>query len=234
MAKAKKKAARKSAKATKKRAEKVAQRSKGTCFVMMPFSDPFNRYYTTIYRPAIEAAGLEPGRTDDIFRPSGIVSDLWSMIQEAKVLVAELTTKNANVFYELGLAHAIGKPVVMVSQTESDVPYDLQSLRVLLYNKDDPDWGAKLKKAMTSSIRETLDSPIEAVPNIFRKTVESQSPEQDAITAKLNAMQSQIRRLEREKPIAGPPTDWPTFEVDPDKPIGKDYWRYILNLIEPK
>lgn len=160
-----------------RRPKKAKQRqSLGTCFAMMPFSDPFDLYYETIYIPAIQTAGLDPIRADDLFRPSVIVSDLWNMIQSAKVLVAELTTKNANVFYELGLAHAIGKPVVLVSETMADVPFDLQQLRVLLYSKNDPGWGDKLQDAIASSIRESLQAPIEAVPNIFRKKVESQAP----------------------------------------------------------
>lgn len=69
------------------------------------------------------------------------MADIWKMIQEAKVLVAELTEKNANVFYELGLAHALGKPVVLIADNLGDVPFDLQSLRVIIYNKNDPASG---------------------------------------------------------------------------------------------
>ena len=185
------------AKRSRKPTQKEEQRD--NCFVMMPFSNPFNIYYERLYRPAIEDAGLEPIRADDLFRPGVIVSDLWAMIQEAKVLLAELTTKNANVYYELGLAHAIGKPIVLVSETLDDVPFDLQQLRVLLYNKDDPTWGEKLVADITTSIKETLEEPIEAVPNIFRKRVESQGPEQDALTLRLEALETQIRNL-RQRP----------------------------------
>ena len=170
--------------------------SKGTCFVMMPFKDPFDVYYDAIFKPAVIKAKLDPVRADDLFRPSVIVSDLWQMIQDAKLLLAELTTKNANVFYELGLAHAIGKPVVLVSETMGDVPFDLQQLRILLYDKNDPAWGEKLSDGITKAIAETLKSPVEAVPSIFRKVVASQAPEQDATAARLDAMESQIRILQ--------------------------------------
>ncbi len=182
------------AKRSRKPTQKEEQRD--NCFVMMPFSNPFNIYYERLYRPAIEDAGLEPVRADDLFRPGVIVSDLWGMIQEAKVLLAELTTKNANVFYELGLAHAIGKPIVLVSETLDDVPFDLQQLRVLLYNKDDPTWGEKLVADITTSIKETLEEPIEAVPNIFRKRVESQAPEQDALVSRLETLENRVRALD--------------------------------------
>lgn len=162
---AKKRAPKKKAKTpTKKRGrttpketkKKRVKKSAGSCFVMMPFKDPFNTYYENIFRPAIVAAGLDSVRADDLFRPSVIVADLWQMIQDAKILLAELTTKNANVFYELGLAHAIGKPIVLVSETIDDVPFDLQQLRVLLYDKNDPAWGNKLQKDVTASLKETL------------------------------------------------------------------------------
>lgn len=175
--------------------KKVAKKTKGECFVMMPFKSPFDVYYESIFKPAIRATELEPIRADDLFRPSVIVSDLWDMIQRAKVLLAELTTKNPNVFYELGLAHAIGKPVILVSETMDDVPFDLQQLRVILYDRIDPVWGEKLGKNITASINETLDSPIEAVPNIFRKKVKSQAPEQDATIARIEALEKETRMM---------------------------------------
>lgn len=171
------------------------KRTRGKCFVMMPFADPFDIYYERLYRPAIEAADLEPARADDLFRPSAIVSDLWSMIREAKVLLAEMTTKNANVFYELGLAHAIGKPVILIAETMNDVPFDLRQLRVLLYDKVDPAWGAKLARGLTAAIKETLAAPIEAVPHIFRRKVESRGPRQDATQARLDTLENEIRGL---------------------------------------
>ncbi|MCG8406729.1 MAG: hypothetical protein MI923_16155 [Phycisphaerales bacterium] len=76
-----------------------------------------------------------------------------------------------------------------------DVPFDLQQLRVLLYNKNDPAWGEKLSGDITKAIDETLASPVEAVPSIFRKTVPSQAPEQDAISARLDELESLVRRI---------------------------------------
>ncbi len=175
--------------------KKTAKKPKGECFVMMPFKSPFDLYYESIFKPAIKATELKPIRADDLFRPSVIVSDLWGMVQRADILLAELTTKNPNVFYELGLAHAIGKPVILVSETMDDVPFDLQQLRVILYDKNDPMWGEKLCKDITASINETLASPIEAVPNIFRKKVKSQAPEQDATIARIEELEKAVRKL---------------------------------------
>src|SRR5262249_46573645 len=78
-----------------------------TCFVMMPFASPIGGYYKTVYEPAIKKAGLKAIRADDdMFSTGKIIDQIWSGIQSSKVLVAELTGRNPNVFYELGLAHA--------------------------------------------------------------------------------------------------------------------------------
>jgi hypothetical protein len=174
---------------------KVKKKPIGTCFVMMPFKEPFDMYYLSIFQPAIKAAGLKSVLASDLFRPSPIVADLWQMIQDSTVLLAELTTKNANVFYELGLAHAIGKPVILVSETMDDVPFDLQRLRILLYDKDDPAWGVELSQKITNALKETLVAPTEAIPGMFREKVESQAPKQDATTARLEALEQQFRSL---------------------------------------
>lgn len=102
------------------------------CFVLMPFGGWLDDYYETIYTPAINAAGLEPHRADDLFRPSTIVNDIWAYTKRAKLLLADLSGKNPNVFYELGLAHALAKPVILVAESMEEIPFDLRALRITL------------------------------------------------------------------------------------------------------
>jgi hypothetical protein len=140
-----------------------------SCFVMQPFASPFGDYYEKIYRPAIEKAGLKPVRADaDIFGTGKIMDQVWEGINSAKVLVAELTTRNPNVFYELGLAHALKKPVVLVSSKEEDVPFDLQHIRVIYYDVNDPFWGAKLIEKVAENVLSAIQNPEEAV---FRNAI---------------------------------------------------------------
>src|SRR5687767_13683863 len=75
---------------------------KDICFVIMPFGGWLDDYYTDIYCPAIKAAGLAPHRADDLFRPSTIVNDIWAYTKKARLVLADLSGKNPNVFYELG------------------------------------------------------------------------------------------------------------------------------------
>ncbi len=135
-----------------------------TCFVMMPFADPIGGYYKAIYESAITKAGLRPVRADDeIFATGKIIDQVWSGITAAKVLVAELTGRNPNVFYEPGLAHALSKPVVLVSSNQADVPFDLQHIRVIYYDMSDPFWGEKLIAKVSENIVSALKNPGEAL-----------------------------------------------------------------------
>jgi hypothetical protein len=142
-----------------------------SCFVVMPFAGAIGGYFHHVYEPAIKKAGLTAVRADaDIFGTGKIIDQIWSGINAAKVLVAELTTKNPNVFYELGLAHALNKPVVLVSSNEEDVPFDLRHIRVIYYDVTDPFWGQKLIEKVAENILSALKNPEEAV---FKRALES-------------------------------------------------------------
>jgi len=138
--------------------------------VIMPFGGWLDDYYQDIYRPAIDAAGLEPHRADDLFRPSTIVNDIWAYTKRARLVLADLSGKNPNVFYELGLAHALAKPAILVAESMEDVPFDLRALRVLVYEKNAPDWGQLLREKVQASIGEVLKAPTEAVLPAFLET----------------------------------------------------------------
>jgi hypothetical protein len=138
--------------------------SAATCFVVQPFAAPLGGYYDLIFRPAIEQAGMTAVRADaEIFGTGKIIDQIWRGIQDAQILIAELTTKNPNVFYELGLAHASEKPVILVSSNEDDVPFDLRHIRVILYDRTDPFWGQKLIDNIADKISSALDRPEEAI-----------------------------------------------------------------------
>ncbi len=168
-------------KKTKKTASKTTRRKKatapkkaskttttiGTCFIIMPFGGWFDTYYEDIYCAAIEECNLKAKRADDLFRASSIIQDIWSFTKEAKIILADLTNKNPNVFYELGLAHALAKPAVLITQNIDDIPFDLRGLRIIAYNKNAPDWGEKLKHDLVNAITETLESPLETVPTTY-------------------------------------------------------------------
>ena len=148
----------------KKLSKKVTVQATDTCFVMQPFASPHGDYYASIYEPAIVKAGLKSVRADaEIFGTGKIIDQIWDGINAARVLVAELTTRNANVFYELGLAHALRKPVVLVSSNKLDVPFDLGHVRVIYYDVNDPFWGNKLIEKVAENILQALKDPTDAI-----------------------------------------------------------------------
>ncbi len=135
----------------------------------MPFGDFFDKYYANVYEAAITEAGLAAVRADGIFSAGQVIDQIWEQIKRAKVLLAELTDKNTNVFYELGLAHAAGKPVVLVAARVDDVPFDLRHLRVIVYDQRNPFWGEELKARITEFLIAAQTSPGDAVPEAFRR-----------------------------------------------------------------
>jgi hypothetical protein len=148
----------------KKLSKGVIVQATDTCFVMMPFAEPLGGYYASMYQPAIEKAKLRAVRADaEIFGTGKIIDQIWTGIHGARVLVAELTGRNPNVLYELGLAHALRKPVVLVSSNKEDVPFDVQHVRVIYYDTRDPFWGTKLIDKVAENILSALKNPEEAI-----------------------------------------------------------------------
>ncbi len=146
-----------------------------TCFVMMPFGPWPDRYYKEIYVPAVKAAGFEPVRADELFHTGSVVEQIWEQIEKATVLLADLSGRNANVFYELGLAHAARKPVVFTANNVEDVPFDLRHLRVIIYDIKVPNWGELLKAQVADYVRNASKAPEKSIPHPFRPHKEQQS-----------------------------------------------------------
>lgn len=100
--------------------------------VMMPFDTALNPVYEAL-RAAAADVGLRCQRADDIWVKTHIMEDVLSLIWRSQVVVSDFTGKNANVFYETGIAHSIGRDVIQIVQNMADVPFDLQSIRTLMY-----------------------------------------------------------------------------------------------------
>lgn len=100
--------------------------------VMMPFDVSFNPVYVAIQKAA-EQAGLRCRRADEIWETPAVIQDIVNLIDRAKVVVCDCTGRNPNVFYEIGIAHALGREVLLLTQSEHDVPFDLRHLRYIRY-----------------------------------------------------------------------------------------------------
>lgn len=207
--KSKKSVRRKKAKTLKSGASKPRKESKTApkpkeaadkdkCFVMSPFGGWHDDYYLDVFCPAIKSAGLDPGRADDLFRSSNIVHDIWAAVSSSRVLLADLTNKNPNVFYELGLAHAARKPVLLLTQSIEDVPFDLRALRVIEYDVEHPAWGKRLRENIKQGLEETLESPEASVLPTFLLESHDGHPEVSKDEARFISLQQQLDSLRAE------------------------------------
>lgn len=99
---------------------------------MMPFDAAFIPVYESI-RQATEAAGLRCRRADDIWENPAIIQDVVSLIDRSRVVICDCTGRNPNVFYEAGIAHTLGREVILITQNGQDIPFDLRHLRYISY-----------------------------------------------------------------------------------------------------
>jgi len=142
-----------------------------TCFVVMPFDLAFDAIYENAILAAIDPIPhLSCVRADDIYGPRPIMADVWRSIQNADIVVADLTGKNPNVLYELGLAHATQKPVVLIAQSMEDIPFDLRAIRCLVYQGDRNSRDV-LKQQLTKAVSEYLRDAETASPELLAQYV---------------------------------------------------------------
>ena len=132
------------------------------CFVMMPFGPRFNDLFAKVYEPAIREAALQPVRADSVFTSAPIMEDIWRLLRRASMVLADLSGRNPNVFYELGLAHGIGTPAVLVADNIEDVPFDLRTLRLVLRKPRAP--ASQLRGEIVRAVGDTRNDPRAALP----------------------------------------------------------------------
>jgi|SRR6266853_3082947 len=120
------------------------------CFVVMPFRADLNFFYLYLRRHLHEKHGLRVERGDHKILTVPILEKIREQILEAKVLIADITGRNPNVFYELGLAHALEKPVILLTQDKAEeVPTDIRHLEFIRYDLgQDAEVLSKIDNAM--------------------------------------------------------------------------------------
>lgn len=127
------------------------------CFVLMPFATKFEAIYEDHIRRIVTEAGLSSQRADEIASTNLITWDIWERLNTARFVIADLTDRNPNVFYEVGLAHAISKEVILLTQSMGDIPFDLQSLRFIVYEYS-PRGMLAFEKKLRSAITAVLQA----------------------------------------------------------------------------
>jgi len=100
----------------------------------MPFEKQYDLLFQQVLKPALESAGMQALRADSVLDQHSVMRDVIEGIAKATLIVAEISQVNANVYYELGLAHALFKPTILLTQDVAKVPFDLKGYRVIAYS----------------------------------------------------------------------------------------------------
>jgi hypothetical protein len=126
---------------------------RGDAFVVMQFSG-FEELYTDVIEPLVKKFNVRPYRADQVYGPGSILEDITRGIESAQFVIAEITPINANVFYEIGYAHALKKRTILLAEQNTPLPFDLSGFRCLFYENS---IGGKRK------VEEGLKKHLEAI-----------------------------------------------------------------------
>src|SRR5690349_23800137 len=140
------------------------------CFVIMPIGDPsndetsrrFEHIYTHWIKTAVEelhpisgATQITCHRADKDTRPGDIITQVIESLSDADIVIADLTGRNPNVFYELGVRHALRNGTILLAQDINDVPFDLRGQRTIHYRYD-PESLITLKCQLQATLAEII------------------------------------------------------------------------------
>ena len=160
------------------------------CFFIAPIGEPesetrkrSDQVLEHVIKPAVEVRGYSPVRADEMPEPGNITKQVIQHIVDAPLVIADLTESNPNVFYEIAVRHAIGKPIVQIIKEGEEIAFHLKKERTIYVNLLDPD---KIKKAIKEIIRqieslETFPSGLETpISDLLEchKLRQSDNPEQ--------------------------------------------------------
>ena len=180
--------------------------SSKTCFIISPIGSEtsetriyFDKVRRHIIEPVVSELGYSTIRADEIPKPGTITKQIIEHLVNDDLVIADLTLKNPNVFYELAVRHAVGKPVILMGAIGDTIPFDLAAQRVIFYNLD-PDNIVEAKEELTRQISSVeskkfiVDSPIES--SIALEQPKTNNDKQGRIEAILENLSIQLRRIE--------------------------------------
>ncbi|MGJ3240307.1 MAG: DUF4062 domain-containing protein, partial [Anaerolineae bacterium] len=123
-------------------------------FMVMPFRPAYDAIYQNVVRPTAAELNLTIKRGDEFSSTSGsIMQEVWAALNACRLVIAETTEINANVYYELGIAHTLGKPVILLTQLENidELPFDIRHLRFIVY-EDSIEGSVQLRQTLKRSM----------------------------------------------------------------------------------
>lgn len=160
-----------------------------TCFIMMPIADHpdydkghFNRVYQYLIKPACISAGYTPIRADDNKASNMIMFDILKKIVECDMAICDLSSRNANVFYELGLRQAFNKKTILITDGRLPPPFDISAFRYVSYSP---------------SLRvDTVDREIPGIVSMLKETENQSSDDVNSIIKLLQIKPSEVKSID--------------------------------------
>lgn len=135
---------------------KNTTKPKKFCFVLMPFDEEFDDIYKLGIKQSCIDAGAYCERVDEQIYHESILERIYNQISKADIIIADMTNRNANVFYEVGYAHALGKTTILLTQNSDDIPFDLKHYPHIIYNNK----IGKLKEELTTRVRWCIENDL--------------------------------------------------------------------------
>jgi hypothetical protein len=132
-------------------------------FVLMPFSSEMQPVYEDHITNVCSRLNLSVARADDFFSASVIISHIWNSINAAKVIVADCTGLNPNVFYELGISHTLGKPTILITQNRTEAPFDVRHVYRIIYDftpRGMKDFEQRLEESLGFAMKSAGGAPL--------------------------------------------------------------------------
>lgn len=147
----------------KRTAANTNTKPKKFCFVLMPFAKEFNDVYNLGIEPACKAAGAYCERLDKQIFTEPMLERIYNQISKADLVIADMTTANPNVYYEVGYAHALGKKTLLIISAAEEIPFDLKHFPHIVYSESITDLQGQLRR----KVKYYVDLPDDSVPREF-------------------------------------------------------------------
>jgi hypothetical protein len=161
-------------------------------FVLMPFESSYDDVYQLAIQAACEEAGAYAERVDKQIFSGNILERVFNQIAKADLIVADMSERNPNVFYEVGYAHALGKTAILLTKRAEDIPFDLQQYPHIVYGES----LSRLKADLSRTVRWHLENPratATANPEIVVHVNEVRLEGMPAVPAKRRGQENSIR-----------------------------------------
>lgn len=181
------------------------------CFVMMPISDQgdyppghFTKVYEQIIQPAVREAGYEPYRVDENNICDTIINKIFDAIQECPMAICDLSNRNPNVLYELGLRQAYDKPVVLIQDEKTEKIFDVGGISTVFYKsariyEDVIEARDSIKSAITSTREGKVNSLVRIVKATTPDLSKIDVSKDDVMNAKLDKIFQEIKRINQDE-----------------------------------